>query len=409
MLTLYLDNSDYSRFADCISGRGEPVARDVLEQIINYRDAGKIQIPYSIAILSELVRYEDGGRELALRKAQALSFICKGRAFRHHGRLIAAQAAAVAKAARLPGANRVRTALPVSLENGWYPAVGNFSANLKQNAYSEIIKERSVEFGLNRKARRAAESKIQKYDLLESLNYYPGIVDRVIEHFPIPREHVATVLPKYIAGSISHSQFGTALLSAIANPETFVVMYYERYTGDHSLLDWMRDLGEQLHRAVSEFRERIAGLEIPKSLQSELTGRAAEWAVRIARKLLETLSDECGEIGLHSDGLRRLLADDGLLTSIPYFKMLERVLPIYFQENSGFRERGRAPTRSDGGDMAHALYIPFCDIWRGDVYFASLLRRCGYQTDCEIVSRLSELPDAIARRLGAEQDNVPKI
>jgi len=156
VLTIYLDNSDYSRITDWLAQRGEEVVGDALRKLLKLKEAGKIQFVYSMALLSELLQYERGGRELTLRKARTVSFLCEGRAFRHHGRLLAAQAAEVARHAGLVRAAKFRVVSPISTNDGWYPNIGSIAQDIRrrgrQAAIAEAVQERGL--SLNRTHRR---------------------------------------------------------------------------------------------------------------------------------------------------------------------------------------------------------------------------------------------------------------
>ena len=84
---------------------------------------------------------------------------------------------------------------------------------------------------------------------------------------------------------------------------------------------------------------------------------------------------------------------------MPYFDFLNRVVPELFVQSAGLYQGGRAPKDSDGGDLFHAVHIPYCDLWRGDAYFADLVCRCMPDYRGKIVSKLTELPAAIEERV----------
>lgn len=50
---------------------------------------------------------------------------------------------------------------------------------------------------------------------------------------------------------------------------------------------------------------------------------------------------------------------------------------------------------SDAADIMHALYIPHCDIWRGDSHFSHILKESKYIHSNRIISKLRDLPRAI--------------
>jgi hypothetical protein len=85
-------------------------------------------------------------------------------------------------------------------------------------------------------------------------------------------------------------------------------------------------------------------------------------------------------------------------------------LPRHFGDTilkyaTGVARDGRRVQDSDTGDLMHSCYLPYCDIWRGDVKFSNLLiaqRVEGYE---KIVKLLTELPSSIEIKLNSEQPN----
>ena len=60
---------------------------------------------------------------------------------------------------------------------------------------------------------------------------------------------------------------------------------------------------------------------------------------------------------------------------------------------------GRKVQESDTGDLMHACYIPYCDIWRGDVKFCNLLIGQQVVGHEKIVKLLTDLPHVIGNKL----------
>lgn len=53
--------------------------------------------------------------------------------------------------------------------------------------------------------------------------------------------------------------------------------------------------------------------------------------------------------------------------------------------------------KSDGGDFLHALFLPYCDIWRGDTYISNLIitNKICDNFNTKVCKKLVDLPDLI--------------
>ena len=69
------------------------------------------------------------------------------------------------------------------------------------------------------------------------------------------------------------------------------------------------------------------------------------------------------------------------------------ILEAYHGRSS--RDKGFKPRKSDFVDMLHAIYIPHCDVWRGDGGFSNILLSQKIKHSERIVAKRSDLPDFI--------------
>lgn len=398
-LTVYLDTSDYSRFADYVAGRGSPETGMVFNRLLEFKNAGSVQFAYSMSVLCELLQYEGGGRELTLRRAAVVERLCGRHTFRHMARLLAIQVARVASTNGLIKPEELGALVALSTADGWFPAVTGI-ATRPRALRDEIVEAELAKLPqIGRRARRAAKAHIRRLNLSKEFAKSPALVEQLAQEYPISRKVLNEILPKYLDGRLSKMEYERHMFAEIAKPAQFVVLYFERYQDDKSLLGWMRDLGATIQQNVNDLRTTLVGLEIPHGaedmLREQLKGRTA----MLGRRLLEVCAEELREIGVTSEVAQQISERDDLVLSIPYVRFLSQALPEYVLSNAGIRSPGRSPSRSDGGDMAHAIHIPFCDLWRGDRYFASFVKQHTSTGECTIVRLLTDLPAAITQRL----------
>ena len=205
---------------------------------------------------------------------------------------------------------------------------------------------------------------------------------------------------------MSRRDFEQQFFSEIEKPEQLVILYYERYKGDKTLPRWMRDLGESVRTTIGDLRAKVADLRMPEGGEAILRELLKAQAVKLGRRLLDVCVDELREIGVTEAISQKVSERHDLVLTIPYIRFLSEALPEYMFSNAGLRDRGRTPLRGDGGDMAHAIHIPYCDLWRGDRYFASFVKQHTSAGHCTIVPGLTDLPDAIAQRLHPSTANI---
>ena len=61
---------------------------------------------------------------------------------------------------------------------------------------------------------------------------------------------------------------------------------------------------------------------------------------------------------------------------------------------------------SDAGDILHATYLPYVDLYRTDGRFGALLSKVSIPGTVKVVPKLHQLPEAIEDRLGSAHEGV---
>lgn len=128
-LVVYLDSQDYSRFADAEIGRGREEDLSVFHELIRMKEAGDIKIIYSPMNMSELLQYDNGGRELTLRKAGVVERLASPDAFFDIARIIGYQILGAACRHGRVGTEWSQST-PISGNNGWFAEPADFLEDL---------------------------------------------------------------------------------------------------------------------------------------------------------------------------------------------------------------------------------------------------------------------------------------
>jgi len=114
-----------------------------------------------------------------------------------------------------------------------------------------------------------------------------------------------------------------------------------------------------------------------------------------AGKDMETVKNTLNNFQkLDLDFVKSFLPDKSILEKLP-----SHFINTILSYAIGNMRVNRKVQDSDTGDLMHACYLPFCDIWRGDISFCNILiaqKVDGYE---KTVNRLSLLPTVIENKL----------
>ena len=391
-VTVYLDTQDYSRLDDARAGRPRGSDLLVLERLLELKASGLVRFVYSAMNISELLRYDGGGRDLTLRKAGTLTFLAEHAAYLHPSRLIAYQMAEqLVVSGGLP--NAVLRNGPISSRDEWFPLIPELIGDLRGRK-RQVVEETIDGMGLNRKERRRLRSKGSK---LRVSDMPESSFDALIKKYPFSPEVLTRVFPLMMDGLISRVDAERRLLDEMGDPERYVIWFFEIAEGDKSSHDWVKRGGEAVARSIRGLRERLEPYASLPEARPNLARIAKEYGVSIPKQIVERFPEELAEFGVDAELRAAALANEPFLRSIPFVRLWSSLLPEYLIQHSGFRQSTRAARESDGGDILHTLTLPYCDLWRGDAYFSDLVRQHAPPGSAEIVSRLEELPAAIER------------
>jgi hypothetical protein len=381
---------------DARAGRGRGTDSSVLERLLRLKDAGAARFVYSAMNVSELLRYEGGGRELTLRKAGTLTLLTEHAAYLHASRLVAYQVAEqlVVKGA-LP-----QTALrdgPISDHDEWFPLVSGLIGDLPARR-KKTIEETIGRVAANRKQKRMLRSKSSK---LNASDLPASSFDELVRKYPFSPDVLTRVFPLLMDGRMSPAEGERRLLAEMGDPERYVVWFFEIGNGDKSSHDWVKTGGEAVARGTREFRERLAPYAGLPEAAPTIARITKEYGISIPTKMIDRFPEELADFGVDAELRAAALSDEALLRSVPFVRLWASLLPAYLLQHSGLQQSTRTARESDGGDMIHTLTLPYCDLWRGDAYFSDLVRQHAPPGSAEIVSRLEELPSAIERLASA--------
>jgi hypothetical protein len=396
---VYLDTQDFSRFADCLNGRGTPGAQTVLDVLLPEIDAGRVICPVSMAHLSELLQYDGGGRDLTLRKAEAVERLSGPYAFRNMNDMLAADLIDFAEKKGFLRQPPMRPRyFPLDEDGQWHPSVGRVLNDLKGEMERQLAVSLKEESNLSRAMRRKAKAVVRTKGWAEVLSG-PDAEQRMREFassYPVTERFISERLfQKLLLGQIKREAVEAELFKGLRQPTRFVTWYFERYDGERDLPNWMRSLGRDLASTLVKMKDGLSMIDAPPSTQFTISAeQSREFALSISARLFAEVASELKPLGLGQHAIDRLLADPER-ASTPTISVLTALATQTIKKHTARGPNSPKVEDGDGGDLIHALYVPHCHIWRGDKRSAELVRQTFPKLKTLVVGKLHELPAAL--------------
>lgn len=399
-IILYLDTQDFSRFADCLNGRGTSEAKAVLDGLLPEIDAGRVIAPVSMAHISELLQYEGGGRDLTLRKAEAIERLSGRYAFRDFNDMVAADLIdfAVREGYLRQPPPRPRH-FPLDDEGQWHAPAGRVLDDFRGQVERQFDSGLKEQHGLPRALRRKAKAMMRSGGWAEVLSGLDAEQEmrQLATNYPVTERFIReNLFLQLLLGKVRPEVVEAEIFKGLRQPTRFVEWYFERYDGDRDLPYWMKSLGADLAASMMEMKGNLPSADIPTSMKDALLAKqAAEFSLSISANLFGLASSELKKYGLGQFAIDRLLAMPAR-SQTPMISQITAIAIQFIKRHMVIGTNSPRVKESDGGDFVHALYIPHCHIWRGDGSSADLARQAFRGTKTRIIGKLRDLPEAIS-------------
>lgn len=395
-LTVYLDTSDYSRFGDVIRGKGDNHTETIYNKLIEFRSNGDVHFVYSLPIISELFQFDPQFPATTESKAEVVEKLCGENAFFWPWRSLAFDISMCWFQSNNSNSQRK----PISIDSQWYPNTSKEVGDLKKTLESYLGSElRNREF-VNRKRRRSAEANVRKFDFTQIAQ---PLIDEISLRYQLhPTEVRRSILPT-LKGSISSAEGARRMFSAIAKPTAFVRSYFREDNEDQGLPNWMSDLGVRIQKSLLELKSNLDLLD-QEEVRRESPNLIKTTSIEIMRVIFRASLKECEEFGLSEDEFFRRANEVDYIESIDSFSLFMRAYMKLVEQSIGLHGAGHGPERSAGADLLHLLYLPHCDLWRGDRRFCNIIAGIASPSVHAVVNKLSHLPDRIKKQLTASDE-----
>jgi hypothetical protein len=393
-LVVYLDTQDLSRFGDVLRGKADARHEKLFADLEACKLAGDVVFPVTMPLMSELLQYDAAHRETTLRKAEAVERLCGVHAMPATTRLVAME---VARSAHQSGLVTSAPHIEIpSADRLWFPSLTDTLHELRDSMQAAARQSLAISLP-DTSMRQRAEQLLEKVDWgIEVVALAPKIAEEV----GLPVDAVLTSVAPFLRGEISSAEASRRMLSGISEPSVFVDMYFERSGPMGELPTWISAASTTVSRYLAAVQDHIGRLRIAKDkklvrlLVSRLTPSFRAISFELAR-----LSVDEFEL---SDGIIDVIAADAdAASAIPSAEIAAAALEAYTLQIVGVTTGGSKIEGSVGGDVLHAFYIPYVDLWRGDRRFGAVLRQALPRYSDRISGPLTDLPKAIEAKLVA--------
>ncbi|MDI3939343.1 hypothetical protein QK430_04790 [Pseudomonas aeruginosa] len=386
-IQIYLDSSDYSRLS---LAETCPEVMEIKETLLKYARDGRVNFRYSaISVLEAApVRLED--LDLGCSRIRCIYELCGKHSLIDPESLLRKEINNLIKGAS--------AAVEAKSNKGyWTPSFNNIDLismkEVKEIIRAEIRKEIP---GLSRNQMRKMIS--SKSGIVSKLN--GDIFSEMSSRYPV-NNAVFMVLKRYILGSATHKQVVDALKDSFAELDLFAKLYETHWSDVSKPTGWLRVEGRKLREAFDTFQQEIKSLY----LNAEMHGFDIGFTKGVLKSEREKLEKKF--IGNVVDRITASVAGRKISVSPPSWELSPSLLSMI----SLFIEKIRIGANnlnikklaknSDFGDVAHALYLPYVDVFRCDAATGELIRRVNPPLDTSVVSKLDGLIPEIERKLSS--------
>jgi hypothetical protein len=239
---------------------------------------------------------------------------------------------------------------------------------------------------------------------LETLkaNRKPSDMQQLEREYPISETfYLGSQFDRYLLGKISADALAKEMADGIFRPDNLVAAFKDRYAEEfNAVFSWVRKFGGDILGMILQVQEDLTASPPPADLPK------AEAKAKI--KSLINRHMEFGRIGArvidrfrNTKGLEGLSDSKSALERCAALKVLDAIAVQIVRDAA--QSLSWKPIGSIGGEVMHAAYIPYVDVWRGDKPFCELIKKSKSSGQTKIVSERSGLRDAIETALKERQ------
>ncbi|UFS77798.1 hypothetical protein LPB73_10650 [Tardiphaga sp. 37S4] len=378
---VYLDSCDFSDLSEPAHRLSEENRR-ILETIRAAANSGRARFVLSGIHLSEAVHATEhpAHKAAALRRAILMEELCSDNFLRLPHEVMSLE---IAKA--LSGTREAKLSseelfsgksewfgMNLSLEfgNKQRKAMAQFEERIAHLPRSERRRLRS-DMSLTKRSGRAKWRELVRNDTSPLSNEFPFSL------------FSAKFVTEWIAGCVTDEEYSSRLYGIMNSPRGLVESVLDLTNERQTIYSLLRSEGEGMQKRIDEKLheavEKIGNLAntLP-NFEFSKTFRQAIPKTEVRKTIISCYSDY--DLNGFTD---KEISE--IISSCPAVStFLEMYIAYYSSRYESTWQRMRAGhnspkprSASDFGDMMHAVYLPYCNLFRCDAYFSSLLRQNG--------------------------------
>lgn len=383
---VYLDTQDYSKFADAVAGFKHMELLPILQELTEAADSGEVQFCFSQVIISELLQVAASSLKIAQRKARIVERLCGRRAFPNPFWVFKSELEWLATETGYGPYGRVEE---VVLQGRWLWEELDNATGLAAFDPLESLPW-GVRHVLRYLARFVSDDNARK--ALKGSPMYLAAVGSPLELSII----------NYLKGRMRGPELVNELAVAFALPSK-IISHPKIAAPLEGLNKSVWDFGLKMMEVVHSFQRDIdkayKRLQVPPPRdllrQQSFEHMISMW-VSLARR---------PNLISRPPGLVEFVQSSELETHISKLRFVNffcEVMGALFERMASVAANRQKPRRSDGGDLLHACYAPYCSVMRVDGRaFGQMVKPIGEKYGCTMVLKLEELPAAIRKLHGS--------
>ena len=401
MVTVYLDSQDYS----VLSGsKLTPQMESLRDQLLAWSSSGEVHFVFSSVVVCEAAPTGPQAVHYAVERGDLLSALCGKNALIELAELLDAEVKALCSQDPRPVSARSPT-------SDWFPKIEFDDPPPLEELVLEVLREQSAEMSWTRAQEREAKRKLLKEGKLrpafmatigtEASKTY---VREIMAKYPMKPEN-AEVFGRFVLGKANKFQATAALAESVRDPSWLMRWFASTPELAEPIAESVRkpgrELGNQARELVvlfSEFQNKRRDLGLSDDSEHfSLVAQKVEWEEGVDAMALNVAKQICEKTA--GSWSNQINAKD-IATFCPGINAVVRSLMNSLWENIG-GSRKEQPSDSQFPDCMHALYAPYVDVFRADRFMAPHIRAQVSAQRTIVVSRLSELNEAIEERLNS--------
>ncbi len=232
-LIVYLDTSDFSKFADIERDKNLSHLRSVYDELLHFKNSGRVDFRFSAAHLAEITKYETGHKDVAERKAKIIEELCDLKCLKFAGVMWKEEEKRAISS--VTGTLELDSFSPLSDEGVWYPGGKISFENFKEEVIGKIKQTIREQPGLNRNQRRILIRQAA------SMAYVRQVISNMSEaeivnasaslerRFPLSeRFYRERYFLRLMLGEIDEEAVAREVMLGVTRPSNFVGWYFEK-------------------------------------------------------------------------------------------------------------------------------------------------------------------------------------